>query len=89
MEKAYIYADYALLLAMFKLLYSSTNQKLFEKHQNGAYGKHGQLKGNPSHATTRSTPYFVSKNEWNTKEGTGKSMKKALYVLWFAKRHLL
>ena len=30
-----------------------------------------------------------SKEEWNTKEDTGNSIKNALYVLWYAKRHLL
>jgi len=30
----------------------------------------------------------VSKDEWDTKEGTGKSMKNALYVQWYGKRHL-
>ena len=30
----------------------------------------------------------VSKDEWDTKEDTGKSMKNALYVLRYAKRHL-
>jgi len=31
---------------------------------------------------------MVSKDEWDTKEDTGKSMKNALYLLWYAKRHL-
>jgi len=43
----------------------------------------------PSHATTKSALFTVSKDEWNTKEGTGKSMKNALHVLQYAKRHLL
>jgi len=34
------------------------------------------------------TLFTVSKDEWNTKEGTGKSMKNTLYVLWYAKGHL-
>ena len=33
--------------------------------------------------------FAVSKDEWDTKEDTGKSMKNALYVLQYAKRHLL
>ena len=45
-------------------------------------------KGKPSYATAKSTPFAVSKYEWNTKEDTGKSMKNALYVLRYAKRHL-
>ena len=43
----------------------------------------------PSHATANSTLFAVSKDEWDTKEDTGKSMKNTLYVLWYAKRHLL
>ena len=37
-------------------------------------------------ARTKLTPFPVSKDEWYTKEDTGKS--NALYVLWYAKRHL-
>ena len=40
--------------------------------------------GKPSHATAKSTLFAVSKNEWDTKEDTGKSMKSALYILWYA-----
>ena len=39
-------------------------------------------KGKPSHATAKST---VNKDERDTKEDTGKSMKNALYVLRYAK----
>jgi len=31
--------------------------------------------------TTKSTLFVVSKDEWNTKEGTGKSMKTEEYIL--------
>jgi len=31
----------------------------------------------------------MNKDEWDTKEYTGKSMKNALYILQYAKRHLL
>ena len=31
--------------------------------------------GKPSHATAKSTPFAISKDEWNTKEDTGKSMR--------------
>ena len=41
-----------------------------------------------SHATAKSTLFAISKDEWDTKEDTGKSMKNALYVLGYAKRHL-
>ena len=42
-------------------------------------------KGKPLHATAK---LAVSKDEWDTKEGTGKSMKNASYILRYAKRHL-
>jgi len=38
--------------------------------------------------TTKSTLFAVSKDEWDTKEGTGKSMKNALYVQQYSKRYL-
>ena len=44
--------------------------------------------GKPSRAITKSTLFAVSKDEWDTKEDTGKSMKNVLYILWYAKRHL-
>ena len=47
--------------------------------------------GKPSCAITKSTCLQrcpVSKDEWDTKEDTGKFMKNALYVLQYAKRHL-
>ena len=43
-------------------------------------------KGKPSRATVKIP---VSQDEWDTKEDTGKSMKNALHVLQYAKRHLL
>ena len=42
----------------------------------------------PSRVHAKSTHFPVSKDEWDTKEDTGKSMKNALYVLWYAKRHM-
>ena len=45
-------------------------------------------KGKPSCAAAKLTSFAVSKDEWDTKEDTGKSMKNALYILWYAKRHL-
>jgi len=42
----------------------------------------------PSHAYHKWTLFAVSKDEWDTKEGTGKSMKNALYVQRYGKRHL-
>jgi len=38
----------------------------------------------PSRATTTSTLFTVSKDEWNPKEDTGKSLKNTLDVLQFA-----
>ena len=40
--------------------------------------------GKPSCANAKSTFFSVSKDEWDTKEDTGKSMKNALYILWYA-----
>ena len=48
-----------------------------------------RYEGKLSYATTKLTPFAVSKDEWDTKKDTGKSMKNALYVLRYAKRHLL
>jgi len=39
--------------------------------------------------TRKLTPFVVSKDKWDTKEGLCKSMKNALYVQWHGKRHLL
>ena len=47
-----------------------------------------RYKGKPSRATTKSILFAVSKDEWDTKEDTGKPMKNALYVLRYVKRHL-
>ena len=41
--------------------------------------------GKPSRAIAKSTLLAVSKDEWDTKEDTGKSMKNALYILRYAK----
>jgi len=38
------------------------------------------MKRKPSCATAKLTLFAISKDEWNKKEGTGKSMKNALYV---------
>ena len=78
---------------MFNPLHSSTNQELFEKHlcnQNSHDEKYNDFhfEGEPSRAHAKSTPFPVSKDEWDTKEDTGKSMKNALHVLRYAKRHL-
>ena len=41
-----------------------------------------------SRATTKLTLFAVN-DEWNTKGDTGKSLKNALDILWYAKRYLL
>ena len=38
-------------------------------------------KRKPSFTTTKSTLLAVSKDDWNTKEDSGKSMKNALYII--------
>ena len=42
-----------------------------------------RFEGKPSRAGAKSTvtPFPVSKDEWDTKEDTGKSMKNALYAV--------
>ena len=57
----------------------------FEKHlcnQNSHYKNTDDFcyEGKPSCAIAKSTLFAVSKDEWDTKEDTGKSMKNALYV---------
>ena len=52
------------------------NQELFEKHlcnQNSHYEKYFDFhyEGKPLHATTKLTPFAVSKDEWDTKEDAG------------------
>jgi len=37
--------------------------------------------------TTKLTLFVASKDEWDTKEGPGKSIKNALYVQQYIKRH--
>jgi len=84
----------ALLPAAFNLLPTSTNQELFEnqlRNQNSQYEKYRKFtvtKKKPSHTATESTLFAVSKDEWNTQQGTGKSMKNALYILQCAKKCL-
>ena len=44
--------------------------------------------GKPTRTTAKSTPFAVSKDEWDIKENTGKFMKNALYILQYAKRYV-
>jgi len=80
------------LPAMFNPLCSSTNQQLFKKsfcNQSSHYENYGWFNGSHHMPTTKSTLFVVNKDEWYTKEGHLKSMKNALYVQWYGKRHLL
>ena len=70
------------------LLLASTNQELFEKRwSTWKIWTISVTQRKPSCATTKSIPFAVSKDEWNTKEDSGKFKKNALYVLRYAKRH--
>jgi len=40
------------------------------------------------HYESKLKTFAVGKDEWDTKAETGKSMKDAFYILWYAKRHL-
>jgi len=46
-----------------------------------------RFNGNHHVLTTKSTHFVVNKDEWYTKEDCGKSMKKALHVQRYGKRH--
>ena len=74
---------------MFNLVHSIADQELFEKHlcnQSSHCEKHERFPLR-SCATTKSTPFAISEDEWDTKEDIGKSMKNALYVLRMPKAH--
>jgi len=58
------------------------------KNTDNLFGMISVMKRKPSHAITKLTLFNVSKDEWNTKEDTGKSLKNALNMLQYAKRHL-
>jgi len=45
-------------------------------------------KWKPSRAYHKIDTFVVSKDEWDTKEGPGKSIKNAFQVWWYSKRHL-
>jgi len=46
------------------------------------------MKGSHHAPTTKLTLFVVNKDDWDTKEGIGKSMKNALHAQWYGKRHL-
>ena len=56
---------------MFNLLYSNTNQELFENHLRNQIATMKNMEdfhfeGKPSRATAKLTPFPVSKDEWET-----------------------
>jgi len=72
---------------------ASTNQQLFKKNfcnQSSCCENHGRFpyKWKPSYAYHKIDTFVVSQDEWDTKEGTGKSMKNALHVQWCGKKYL-
>ena len=72
---------------MSNSLHSSTIQCIC--NQSSHYEKYSQLlQRKPLHGTTKSN-FLLSKDKWNKKEDTGKSVKNALYMLRYAKMHLL
>ena len=52
------------------------------------YDFHYEGKPSRAIATAKWTPFTVSKDELDIKEDTGKSMKNALYILQYVKRHV-
>jgi len=77
-------------LRFYNLLYSNATQQLFNKlpcYQSNHY-ENSVVRGS-HHMSPPCLQLAVSKDEWDTKEDTGKSMKNALYVQWYGKRHLL
>jgi len=83
-----VWKEDALLPAMFNPLCSSTNQQLFKKNfcnQSSQITDDFCNKWKPSRAYHKINS---EQNEWDTKEGRGKSMKNAFYVQWYGKRQL-
>ena len=87
-------AEYTLLPAMINLLHSITIQE----HSKGTSAITAStmkiwtisvMKGSHvSHTTTKSTPFAVSKDEWDAREDTDNFMKNALDILRYANRHV-
>jgi len=79
---------------MFNLLCNNTNQKLFKKNfcnESSHYGNYGRFLLQMeaiAYLPQKSKLFVVKKDEWNTKEDTGKAKKNALYVQGCGKRHL-
>jgi len=79
------------LPAMFNPLYSLKLFKRNSYNQSSHYENYGRFSLWMEAITCLpQNQYFsmVSKDKWDTKEDTGKSMKNALYVQWHGKRHL-
>jgi len=78
-----IWKEDALFTAMFNLLCSSTNQQLFKKNFCNHYENYRWFPLQMEsivYLPTKLTLFMESRDEWDTKEGTGKSMKNALHV---------
>jgi len=82
---------------MFNLLYSSTNKQLLENNLCNQISHSESHKNfsitNESHHVpiTKSILIVVSKDEWDTKEGPGKSIKNVCGMAkgtWHGKRYL-
>ena len=91
--KSEVCIHYASLSAIFNLLHHIT---IKNRSQSTSAIKVATInnmddfhyEGKLSYATTKSTPFAVSKDKWDTEEDTGKSMKNVFYILWYAKRHV-
>jgi len=81
-------SHYTSLPAVFNSLPTSTNWEVFEKqlcNQSTQYENFLLQRGN-HHMQPLNQHFFLSaKMNGTQKEGTGKSMKNALYILWYAK----
>ena len=77
----------ALVCQLFNLLHSKNCLKSTSVIR-VANGQFLITQRKPSHATTKLMLFTTGKDEWNTKEDTGKSLKNALHILQYAKRHL-
>jgi len=87
-----VWKEDASFTAMFNSLCSSTNQQLFKNNfcnQSSHYENYGWFIGSHHVPTTKLTLFVVHKDEWYTKESRAKSMKNALYIQRYGKRHLL
>jgi len=74
---------------LFSKCYQQYKSRVFEKQKVTSVKNTHNFTVMRRKPTTKLIYFTVSKDEWNTKEGTCKSMKNALYVLQYAKKHLL